>query len=49
MLYGSSTLVLFYKAFSTSYNYTKIGKIDKPEELRQALGLGYVTVTFENN
>jgi hypothetical protein len=47
MLYGSNTLVLFYKTFSTSYNYTKIGKIDKPEELQEALGSGNVSFTFE--
>lgn len=47
MLYGSNTLVLFYKTFSTSYDYTKIGKIDNPEDLAKALGSGNVSVTFE--
>jgi hypothetical protein len=49
MLYGSRTLVLFYKAFSTSYSYTKIGKIDKPGELQKALGSGNITVNFGIN
>ncbi|HXW06448.1 MAG TPA: cyclophilin-like fold protein [Vicinamibacterales bacterium] len=38
MMYGSSTLVLFYKSFSTTYSYTNIGRVDNPEGLDAALG-----------
>lgn len=47
MLYGSKTLVLFYKSFSTSYSYTKLGTVDDVTGLSSALGFGNVTVTFQ--
>ncbi len=47
MLYGSRTLVLFYKTFSTSYSYTPVGSVDNPEGLERALGAGEVRVGFE--
>ena len=48
-LYGNNVLVLFYKSFSTSYSYTKLGYIDNPAGLADALGNGNVVVKFENN
>jgi len=47
MLYGSNTLVLFYKSFPTTYSYTKIGQLDNPAGLEAALGSGNVAVTFD--
>ena len=47
MMYGSSTLVLFYKSFRTTYPYTNIGRLDDPAGLEPVLGSGNVDVTFE--
>lgn len=49
MLYRSRTLVLFYKSFPTSYNYTHLGKIDDTTGLVEALGSGNATIIFESN
>lgn len=46
LLYGSKTFVLFYKSFSTSYSYTKLGTIDDVKGLESSLGSGNVKVTL---
>ena len=46
MLYGSDCLVVFYKSFNTTYEYTKVGRITNPKGLKKAAGKKSVTVTF---
>jgi hypothetical protein len=46
MLYGADTLVLFYASFESPYAYTRLGTVDDPENLREALGPGTVRVAF---
>lgn len=46
MLYGSDTLVVFYKTFPSSFSYTRIGRIVEVDELAEALGAGSQRIAF---
>ena len=46
MLYQSSCIVIFYETFPTNYSYTRIGKIEDSQKLKEAVGSGVVDVSF---
>ena len=46
LLYQNDYLVLFYETFSTSYSYTKLGKVTSTDGLKDALGNGDITVSW---
>ena len=49
MLYGGDTLVVFYLTFQSSYSYTRLGRVDDPSDLPQALGPRSVRVRFSKD
>lgn len=49
MLYGSDTVVIFYETFRSPYAYTRLGHVNKPAELAQALGRRGVRVVFSED
>ena len=49
MLYGSSTLVVFYLTFDSAYSYTRLGRVDDPSGLALALGPDGVRVVFSKD
>lgn len=46
LLFGEDCVVVFYKSFSTSYRYTRIGRVEDAAALESAFGSGNVTVSF---
>lgn len=46
MLYGTHTVVVFYATFDSAYSYTRLGQVDEPAGLPQALGQRRASVTF---
>ena len=48
MLYGTKTVVVFYKTFTSPYSYSTIGRVADPAGLAQALGQHGAQVEFVN-
>ena len=47
MLFAGHYVVIFYKDFPSQYRYTRLGHIDNPQGLAEALGLGKTVVIFQ--
>lgn len=49
LLYGTSTVVIFYSTFDSAYSYTRLGRVDDTTGLAQALGRGSARIEFSKN
>ena len=47
MLFGTDTFVLFYKSFTTTYPYTRLGVLDHTENLSSTLGKEKAVISVE--
>lgn len=47
LIYDNKCLVLFYESFETAYQYTPLGRISDTAGLKEALGTGTVSVSFQ--
>ena len=47
MLYGNNCLVVFYESHTTSYAYTRIGKIADASDLAAVVGSGSISASFD--
>jgi hypothetical protein len=47
LLFQSRYLAVFYDTFDPVKQYSIVGKIDNPEQLREAVGTGSITALFE--
>ena len=47
MLFQDDCIVVFYESHTTDYEYTRIGKVNDPTGLSEAVGSGSVTISFE--
>lgn len=49
LLWGSRTVVIFYLTFDSPYAYTRLGRVDDPAGLPQALGQRDIRVVFSRH
>lgn len=49
MLYGSHTLVVFYRSFPSPYSYTRLGHVDDTSGLEKAVGRDAASIQFSRD